>query len=353
MHSPDIARQLDRRRTAVAAEWALNDEVVLIGAGELIALPGRGDLTYPFHAHSEYFYLTDRNRPGGVLAFDPHEGWFDFVPPITESDRLWSGDPGGEPDGVPLPELKNWLAGRRRRPLAHLGAAPSESASADDVELAGRLRLALSHVRRPKDAVELGRMRRAEQATGAAFAAVVPLLKAGVSEREAQIELEAAAFRAGGDAMGYDTIIGGGTNSAVLHFAPSARRFSAGELVLIDAGAEYRGYVSDITRTYPVGGRLGSEQRELHGLVRAAELAAIELCTPGTEWRDVHRTAAGVIAEGLVAFGILRGGADDLVESGACGCSFRTASATWWGSGCATPVGPWPAVRVGRRPFPI
>jgi Xaa-Pro aminopeptidase len=315
LHSPDIARQLDRRRAAAAAEWALNDEVALIVAGELILLPGRGDLTYPFHAHSEYFYLTDRNRPGGVLAFDPREGWFDFVSPITESDRLWSGDPGDELDGVPLPELKNWLASRRQRPLAHLGAA--SSAPAGDVELAGRVRLALSHVRRPKDAVELERMRRAEQATSAAFAAVVPLLEAGVSEREAQIELEAAAFRAGGDAMGYDTIIGGGTNSAVLHFAPTARRFAAGELVLIDAGAEYRGYVSDITRTYPVGGSLSSEQRELHGLVRAAELAAIELCTPGIEWRDVHRTAARVIAEGLVAFGILRGTPDDLVESGA------------------------------------
>ena len=216
---------------------------------------------------------------------------------------------------MPLSGLKSWLDSRRRRPLAHLGAAPA--AAAGDIELAGRLRLALSEVRRPKDAVELERMRRAERATSAAFAAVVPFLEAGVSEREAQIELEAAAFRAGGDAMGYGTIIGGGTNSAVLHFAPTARRFGAGELVLIDAGAEYRGYVSDITRTYPVGGSLSSEQRELHGLVRAAELAAIERCRPGTEWRDVHRTAARVIAEGLVAFGILRGAPDDLVESGA------------------------------------
>ena len=117
--------------------------------------------------------------------------------------------------------------------------------------------------------------------------------------------------------MAYDTIIGSGTNSAVLHFAPSARRFGSGELVLIDAGAEYRGYASDITRTYPVGGTLSAQQRELHSLVRAAELAAIERCTPGTEWREVHRTAALVIAEGLVAAGLLRGSADDLVASGA------------------------------------
>ena len=56
------------------AEWGLVDEIVLIGAGDPIGVPGRGDRTYPFHAHSEYYYLTDRNRPGGVLAFDPAGG---------------------------------------------------------------------------------------------------------------------------------------------------------------------------------------------------------------------------------------------------------------------------------------
>ena len=86
--SPDetkIEWQLSRRRIAAAAAWALTDEIVLVGAGEPIAVPGRGDITYPFRAHSEYFYLTDRNRPGGTLAFDPQEGWFDFVVPITAS----------------------------------------------------------------------------------------------------------------------------------------------------------------------------------------------------------------------------------------------------------------------------
>ncbi|MGH2868448.1 MAG: M24 family metallopeptidase [Solirubrobacteraceae bacterium] len=310
-----IAPQLERRRAAVVAAWDLTDEVVLIGAGELIGIPGRGEMTYPFRAHSEYLYLTDRNRPSGVLAFDPQDGWHDFVPSVTESDRLWAGDLGGDRDGVPMPEFAGWLAARGQRPIAHLGVAPL--ASRGDRQLTERLRLALSHVRRPKDRVELERMRIAERATRAAFAAVAPMLVEGVSEREAQIELEAAAFRHGGDAMAYDTIIGSGTNSAVLHFAPSARRFGPGELVLIDAGAEYRGYASDITRTYPVGGTLNSEQRELHSLVRAAELAAIGRCTAGTEWREVHRTAALVIAEGLVAAGLLCGSADDLVESGA------------------------------------
>jgi Xaa-Pro aminopeptidase len=311
----EIGRQLRRRRRALESEWGREDHVVLIGSGEPIPIPGRGDITYPFRAHSEYYYLTDRNRPGGVLAFDPGDGWCDFVAPVSESDRLWAGAPADEPDGLSTSRLAEWLETRAGRRIACLGAPIAEVRS--ESELAAELRFALSRVRRVKDEVELERMRVAENATSAAFAAVVPLLHEGNTERAVQIEFEATAFRHGGDAMAYDTIVGGGTNSAVLHVAPTARQFHSGELVLIDAGAEYRGYASDITRTYPVDGRLGPEQRELHSLVRAAELAAIDRCTPGTEWREVHLTAAQVFAEGLVALGLLRGDPGALIESGA------------------------------------
>src|SRR6516165_8777488 len=94
-----VARQVARRRAALVEAWNLEDEVVLIGAGERLGIPGRYDRTYPFHAHLEYLYLTDRERPGGVLAFDPKEGWVDFVTPITREERLWEGAADGEPAG--------------------------------------------------------------------------------------------------------------------------------------------------------------------------------------------------------------------------------------------------------------
>jgi Xaa-Pro aminopeptidase len=311
----DLARQLERRRTAAAATWDLSDEIVLVVAGDPVPLPGRGDPTYPFIAHSDYFYLTDRNRPGGVMAFDPAEGWFDFVVPVSEDERVWSGVPDGAVDGLDAAGLAGWLAARSRRRVAGLGAMLPGLAA--DAELTAQLEFGLRAVRRPKDAVEIERMREAERTTRAAFVAALGVIAPGVSERETQIELEAAARRSGADAMAYDTIVGGGPNAAVLHFPPSARRFASGELVLIDAGGEYRGYASDVTRTYPVGGRLSSEQAELHSLVRAAELAGIDRCAPGVEWREVHRTAALVIAGGLADLGLLRGTPEDLVASGA------------------------------------
>ncbi len=196
-------------------------------------------------------------------------------------------------------------------------------------------------------------MRVAFRATRAAFAAVLPFLREGVSERAAQIELEAEAFRHGAEAMAYDTIIGGGSNSAVLHFPPSARRFQAGELVLIDAGAQYLGYASDVTRTYPVGGRLDSRQEELHSVVHRAERAAIEACAAGVEWRDVHLTAALVIAEGLAGCGILRGDPESLVESGAVWLFFPHGIGHLVGLGVRDAGGtPLPERRHEPKPYP-
>jgi Xaa-Pro aminopeptidase len=311
----NIERELERRRSAVAAAWQDCDTIVLIGSGGLIFRPGRDDSAYRFETHSEYFYLTDRNRADSVLAFSPDEGWVDFVAPITADERLWSGAPAAQIDGPTTDDLPAWLQKNASRKLAWLGSPPADVRV--DEQVAQEFRFGLSSVRRRKDQVEIARMRRAEQATRAAFAAVVPLLREGVSERDVQIEFEAAASRGGAETMAYDAIVGSGPNSAVLHFYPSARRFQTGDLVLIDAGAQYLGYASDVTRTYAAGGNLSDIQSELHGIVRTAELAAIAQCRPGVEWRDVHRLAALSIAEGLTDVGILRGDPNTLVDSGA------------------------------------
>src|SRR5918911_2852732 len=244
---------LQRRRAAAAAAWNLDDGVVLVAAGDEIPVPGRGDRTYPFRAHSEYLYLADRERPGGVLAYAPGDGWVEFVAPVTADELLWTGLEGareGVPEGTrPLDELEAWLGGR---PVRRLGAAADA-----DVEL----RDALIRVRRPKDDVEIDRMRVAAEATRAGFAELVALVGPGRTERELQVALEAAFLRSGGDFLAFESIVAAGDHSAVLHFAPTGRELRAGELLLVDAGAEHRGYASDVTRTYPVGGELDGTQR--------------------------------------------------------------------------------------------
>ncbi|MDP9257315.1 MAG: M24 family metallopeptidase, partial [Actinomycetota bacterium] len=140
---------------------------------------------------------------------------------------------------------------------------------------------------------------------------------AGRAERELQITLEAALLRNAGDMLAFETIVAAGDHAAVLHFSPTARELRNGDLLLVDAGAEHRGYASDVTRTYAVGGTFTAEQALVYDTVRRAGETAIAACRPGTDWHDVHRAAALVAAEGLVELGVLRGSPETLVESGA------------------------------------
>jgi Xaa-Pro aminopeptidase len=303
------AGYLDRRRTAAAAAWNLDGGVVLVAAGDEIPVPGRGDRTYPFRAHSEYLYLTDRERPRGVLAYAPDDGWVDFVEPVTAEELLWTGlegDREGVPEGTrPLDELDPWVGGRPARRLGAVADADAE------------LRDALIRVRRPKDDVEIERMRAAAEATRAGFAELVELIAPGRTERELQVALEASFLRNGGDVLAFDSIVAAGDHAAVLHFSPTARELRDGDLLLVDAGAEYGGYASDVTRTYAAGGTFTAEQALVHDTVRRAGETAIAACRPSIEWHDVHRAAALVVAEGLVELGVLRGSPETLVESGA------------------------------------
>ncbi len=300
---------LERRRAAAAAAWNLDTGVVLVAAGDEVPVPGRGDPTYPFRAHSEYLYLADGERPGSVLAYAPSDGWVEFLKPVTAEEMLWTGledDREGVPEGTrSLGELAAWIDGR---PVRWLGAAADA-----DVEL----RDALIHVRRPKDEVELERMRIAAAATRTGFEELVSLIAPGCTERELQIALEAAFLRNGGDFLAFETIVAAGDHAAVLHFSPTRRELCDGDLLLVDAGAEYRGYASDVTRTYAVGGTFTAEQALVYDTVRRAGETAIAACRPGTEWHDVHRAAALVVAEGLVELGVLRGSPETLVENGA------------------------------------
>jgi Xaa-Pro aminopeptidase len=224
-------------------------------------------------------------------------------------ELLWTGVEGdreGVPEGArALDELEDWLG---ERPVRRLGAT-------DDAD--EELRNELVRVRRAKDDVELERMRAAEAATRAGFEELARLIEPGATERELQIAIECTFLRSGADFLAYESIVAAGDHSAVLHFSPTSRELKAGELLLVDAGAEYRGYASDVTRTYSVGGDFNAEQRLVWETVRRACGAAIEACTPGVEWREVHRTAALVIGEGLIELGVLTGEPEALLESGA------------------------------------
>ncbi|MBS0663685.1 MAG: aminopeptidase P N-terminal domain-containing protein [Verrucomicrobia bacterium] len=304
---------LPARRARTAAALHLDNALLLIGAGEPVPLPERSDQHYPFRAHAEYYYLTELECPGGVLAFDPlqgdRDGWISFVPEVTEGERVWEGRT--QPPGEPIAALEAWLGARRDRPIAALGAPLRGVRSSPEHTL--RARVLFQHARRSKDEAELALIRRTAVATAAGFARLKAELRPGITERALQVELEAEFFRHDATRPGYETIIGTGPNSAVLHFPPSQRAARDGEFVLVDAGAEINRYMTDVTRTYVVG-RPTPFQRDLHQVVLAAEQRALSRCIAGTEWRELHLATAVEMVGGLVALGLMRGQPESLVE---------------------------------------
>lgn len=301
---------LPARHARVAAALPLDDALLVVGAGEPVPLPENTDQTYPFRAHSDYFYLTGLECPHGVVAYDPRDrAWHSFVPTVTEAERVWEGRE--QPPGEPLEQFAPWLAARRGRRIAQLGAAvPGVGA---DAEYSAHIRTHFVHARRPKDAAELAILRRSATATAAGYAALRAALRPGVTERALQVELETGFFRAGAQRTGYGSIVAVGANAAVLHFAPGGRVAQAGDFVLVDAGGEIDRYVTDVTRTYAVG-TPSPFQRDLYQVVLAAQQKACARCRPGAEWRDVHLACAVDLTAGLVAMGVMRGDPASLVE---------------------------------------
>lgn len=299
-------------RLAAALTPVLGDALLLVGAGQPIALPENTDQTYPFFSHAEYFYLAGHECPGGVIAFDPRDGvtgWISFVPDITESERVWEGRE--QLPGKSLSLLAPWLAQRHDRPVANLGAPLSFVRPDETLNLS--LREHLKHARRPKDAHEISLLRRSASATAAGYETLRSHLRPGVTERALQVELEAGFFRAGATHTGYHSIVGIGSNAAVLHFSPTNRVARDGDFVLIDAGASIDRYVSDVTRTFVIG-TPSAFQRDLYQIVLAAEERAIARCIPRTEWTALHLATAVELTAGLVDVGLLRGAPESLVE---------------------------------------
>lgn len=306
------------RRARIAPQLGLTNEILLVGAGHPIAKPEISDAMLPFIAHQEYYYLTGlAEAMGSIVAFDPkngaQSGWVSFIPEVTEAERVWEGR--AQLPGEPMRNFPAWLAARAGRPVVMFGV-PVNGVAFDAVRTA-TVREAYKHARRPKESGEIDLLRRCAAATAAGYVALQPFLRPGVSERRMQVELEAGYFREGANKTGYDTIIGVGAQSAILHGTPARDRIAReGDFILVDSGAEWDRYVIDVTRTY-VAGKPSAFQRDLMQAVLNAEVRAIEKCRPGTEWVEVHFGAALDLVGSLVDMGVLKGKPQSLIEQDA------------------------------------
>jgi Xaa-Pro aminopeptidase len=305
---------LEERRQALFD--LLDPGIAVIGAAERWGF----DL-YPqasdFRQDNGFYYLTGIETPDAWLVMmkgeDGSGRTLVYAPERDPAAEMWTGrqlgmDEVKERSGAavrPLSEFEAEIASRalgpgmtNTYPRVYLSFGNSRGQTRELVELAMKAGRSLSDVdpllaqlRLVKDSVELARLRRAIDITAEAQREAMKAARPGMYEYELEAVVEYFFQSRGAERVGFPTIVGSGPNSVVLHHDKNRRRMEDGDLVVIDAGAEYGYYTADVTRTFPVNGKFTSRQRKIYELVLATQKTVIDSVRPGTTVWELERIA--------------------------------------------------------------
>jgi Xaa-Pro aminopeptidase len=294
------------------------------------------DSHYPYRQDSDFHYLTGFPEPDAVLALIPGRVHGEVILFCRERDperEAWDGPRAGPEgavndygfdDAFPIGDIDDILPGMiegRSRVYYHFGRdtdfdiklmawVNSVRAQVKRGAVAPHEFVALGHIlhdlRLYKTRNELRLMRKAAKIAAGAHVRAMESVRPGMNEHEIEADLLHEFHRHGAEPS-YEPIVGGGRNGCVLHYRANNAVLNDGDLLLIDAGAEYDCYASDITRTFPVNGRFSPEQRALYDIVLKAQKAAIDEARPGRPFSAYHDAAVRAITSGLIKIGLLKG----------------------------------------------
>ncbi len=334
LHPPLPATEYAQRRQQFLS--ALGQGTAILSSAPHAYL--RGDVEAAYHQDGNLFYLTGLNEPSAVAVFAPHHPEHQFVLFVLPKDlekEVWTGyrvGPEAAPEmygcdaAFPLSELEEKLP-EYVEGAAQIYYHPSrdEAMNAKIYRLwqkmlnlrqrkgYGPTILAdvnpiLFPLRMVKSAVELDRIRQAVAMAVKAHIHAQTTTQPGMFEYEIQAGMEAILRQQGGEPA-YPSIVATGANACILHYGDNIGQTQDGDLVLIDVGCAWGCYNSDITRTFPVNGRMTPPQKLIYDLVLQAQLAAIDVVKPGVPYDHIHQTAVRVLVEGLIDIGLLTGDA--------------------------------------------
>ena len=301
------------------------------------------DAAYPYRQDSDFLYLSGFSEPEAMIVLLPGDDGGESILFCRERDaqrEMWDGLRAGTEGAVtqygfdeafPISEVGERLPKLlhdRERIYHDLGKDPEFDqvligwmnefrAKTRKKFLAPDEIIALDHslheMRLFKSRTEITAMRKSARVAEVAHKRAMQICKPGMNEAEIHAEL-LHVFTSNQCEASYVPIVGGGANACVLHYISNRDPLNDGDLLLIDAGAEYDGYASDITRTFPVNGKFSGPQRDLYDVVLAAQLEAIEEVRTGNPWDHVHETAVRVATQGMIDLGIMKGSLEEALE---------------------------------------
>ncbi len=318
------------------------DSVAIIPGAPQIARTN--DTHYRYRQNSDFYYLTGFDEPESVAVISPakEHKYTLFVRPRDVLKETWEGRRAGTEGALethkadaayPIEEfpakLGELLAGAKTL-YYPIGAGDTHLDALIIKEIA-RLRalgrqgivapqaivdvgVVLSDLRLIKTQAEIELMQRAADIAAEAHVEAMKQTRPGMNEYEIEALIEYTFRKNGASAPSYNSIVGGGANATILHYVNNDAPLRDGDLVLLDAGAEYKGYASDITRTFPVNGRFTQAQRDIYDLVLATETACVEQARPGISLEELKTHSIELLTEGMVRLGLLQGDVKKLIE---------------------------------------
>ncbi|HEX8707908.1 MAG TPA: Xaa-Pro aminopeptidase [Pyrinomonadaceae bacterium] len=302
------------------------------------------DTHYRYRQDSDFYYLTGFDEPEAIAVISPssEHRYTLFVRPRDPEREVWDGrragvegarEQYGADAAFPISEFEAKL-GELINGVTNLYYRIGNGNADLDEKIIRQIRQLRAWARRGqsapqaivdtgavihemrlfKGAEEVELMQRAADIAADAHREAMKAARPGMKEYEVEALIEYHFRKNGAAAPAYTSIVGSGANATVLHYVNNDATLADGDLLLVDAGAEYRGYASDITRTFPVNGRFTAAQREIYNLVLEAQLACIELTRTGSRLEDIHKRSVEVLTEGMVRLGLLQGQPEELIK---------------------------------------
>ncbi|MBV7388387.1 Xaa-Pro aminopeptidase [Pasteurellaceae bacterium TAE3-ERU1] len=300
--------------------------------------------TYPFRQDSYFWYLTGFNEPDSALLIQRHDDTTTATVFLRPSDPLmetWNGRRLGvdnAPDKLLIdnafsiddiatqlptllsgatalyhaPDLQPWGDDITHAALRHLREQARQGLKAPATLIDWRP--LVDEMRLFKSPAEIALMQQAGQITALGHIRAMKAARANRFEYELESELLHEFTRFGARFPSYNSIVASGENACILHYTENESPLRDGDLVMIDAGAEFAMYAGDISRTFPVNGRFSPEQRAIYEIVLRAEKRAIELYVPGNSIKQANLEVLRIMLSGLIELGVIQGEVEQLIE---------------------------------------
>lgn len=316
------------QRKKLLSLFEKEQENVIYMKGSELMYRYQTDYEFPFRQESNFWYLTGVDEPDYHMILDlKTESYYLFAPKRDEHYGVWHGRIKSQEDIQTLYEPDELFYDNKLltilknlNPNVIYCVNEEQAEFLEDLDRSFNvdtesLNDAITFCRTVKTEDELNLMREAARINNIAHRKVMEAIKPGMYEYELKAVFDYHQVQRGLLFPAYNGIHAAGINSAILHYTECSSRVNNGELYLIDAGYEYEGYASDVTRTYPANGRFTDEQAAVYQTVLNALNGVIEMVKPGIKMEDLHMSAAEIILKGLKRMGLVKGSVEELMEN--------------------------------------